>query len=160
MKNFLTLFTVTVSLLFFGCNQNTIPTVPIKIVITYKGKNVDGALVTLNPVIKNGTQRSAAGMTDTNGHAAISTPGGNDGAMEGDFKVTVMKTSSIGSTENIPKYTSYEEAAANSATTNKTMDSQNIEHLLPIKYASENTTDITISVKKGNKNNWIFDLKD
>jgi hypothetical protein len=144
----------------FGCKQNTIPTVPIEIVITYKGEKVDGALVSLNPVIKDGTQRTATGMTDTNGRAAVSTPGGNDGSMEGDFKVTVMKTPAIGGTENIPKYATYEEAVADQSTTNKTMGSDNIEHLLPIKYASENTTDLMITVKKGNKNNWTFDLKD
>lgn len=149
IKIFSTLFFIVVSLLLFGCKQNTIPTVPIEIVITYKGEKVEGALVTLNPVIKDGTQRAATGMTDINGHAAISTPGGNNnGSMEGDFKVTVMKTPSIGGTENIPEYATYEEAVADQSTTNKTMGSENIEHLLPIKYASENMTDIMISVKK------------
>jgi hypothetical protein len=46
--------------------------------------------------------------------------------MEGDFKVTVMKTPSIGGTENIPKYATYEEAVADLSTTNKTMGSNNI----------------------------------
>jgi len=147
----------------FGCNKNSIPTLPVEITITYKGEKVEGALVTLAPKIKNGTQRAATGMTNAEGKAVVITPAGGKGAMPGDYKVTVMKTPLIGgnSQESVPQYNTYEEAvAAASQDKQTTMPKIDPKHQLPVKYSAEKTTDLEITVAKGNENQWIFELKD
>jgi hypothetical protein len=155
-------FLVVLCLMFLGCHTKGVPTFPIEIIIVYKGEKVEGALVILAPIVKDGTQRTATGMTDANGKTAITTPAGGNGAMEGDFKVTVMKTPLIGGgkQDNFSSYATYEEAVANASTENVTMETVNPRHQLPIKYASENRTDLKISVRKGNKNSWTFELTD
>ncbi|MDR1960584.1 MAG: hypothetical protein LBQ54_16355 [Planctomycetaceae bacterium] len=152
---------LTLCLMLSGCRPQGIPTVPIEIIVTYKGKNVEGALVTLAPTVKDGTQRTATGMTDSAGKAAITTPAGGTGAMEGDFKVTVMKTPLIGggNQEETPSFATYEEAVAH-ASTKTAMGTTNPGHQLPVRYASEKTTDLKISVRKGEKNRWAFELTD
>jgi hypothetical protein len=157
-KTFLCLILCSV---FFGCQSKGVPTVPVEIVVTYKGEKVEGALVTLNPMAKDGSQRTAAGMTDVAGRVAITTPSGGKGAMEGDFKITVIKSPSIGGKqENVPQYASYEEVMTNAPKEEKKMGSDPFVHLLPVKYASEQTTDLQITVKKGNSNSWTFNLID
>ncbi|MDR3109235.1 MAG: hypothetical protein LBU65_06050 [Planctomycetaceae bacterium] len=158
---FRVLFLLALGALFSGCNSGGVATVPIEIVITYKGEKVEGALVTLAPTVKDGSQRTATGMTDANGKVGITTPAGGNGAMEGDFKVIVMKTPQIGGKQDeTPVFATFEEAVVHSSSGNTKMGDDKPKHQLPVKYASEETTDLTVSVKKGDKNSWTFDLTD
>jgi hypothetical protein len=147
----------------FGCDKNGISTLPVEIAIVYKGEKIEGALVTLAPKIKDGTQRTATGMTNAEGKAVVLTPAGGKGAMPGDYKVIVMKTPLVGgdTKESAPQYNTYEEAVAAASSNNQSaMPKVDPKHQLPIKYASEKTTDLEITVAKGNKNHWIFEIKD
>jgi len=152
-----------VSFVFVGCGSNQIPTVPVDITIKYNGKEVEEALVTLAPKTRNGDERTGTGMTDANGKANITTPGGGKGAMPGEYKVIVMKTPLIGQggggDQTTPTYSSYEEAVAASERT-RSMPKIDAKHQLPVKYAAEQTTDLEIVVKKGEKNIWTLELKD
>jgi hypothetical protein len=151
------------SLFMLGCNKNSIPTLPVEITVVYKGEKIEGALVTLAPKVKDGTQRTATGMTNAEGKAIVITPAGGKGAMPGDYKVTVMKTPLIGGSteESTPYYNTYEEAvAAASANNSSTMPKIDPKHQLPIKYATEKNTDLEITVAKGKEKHWVFELKD
>ncbi|MDR1385069.1 MAG: hypothetical protein LBJ67_14645 [Planctomycetaceae bacterium] len=146
-----------------GCDKNNIATLPVEIAITYHGEKVEGALVTLAPKVKDGTQRTATGMTNAEGKAVVLTPAGGKGAMPGDYKVTVMKTPLIGggTEESAPQYNTYEEAVAAASSKNQSVI-PNIDpkHQLPAKYAAEKTTDLEITVAKGKEKRWVFELKD
>jgi len=81
-----------VCLLILGCesqDKNRPKTVPVSGTITYQGKPVDGAHISLTPVAPDG--RSAYADTDANGQFKLATLEPGDGAMPGDYKVAIHK---------------------------------------------------------------------
>src|SRR5436190_15734955 len=66
-----------------GCTQSD--TIPVTGVITFNGQPADQAEVMFNPK----TGRIATGVTDSNGHFTLSTAKPNDGAMPGEYLVTL-----------------------------------------------------------------------
>ncbi len=85
------------SLSCLGCSKGpqAPPTFPVTGVVTYKGKPVEGAAVSL--VSNNPKVRSAAGTTDAEGKFEVTTyysaTEQPKGAMPGDYAITVSKTS-------------------------------------------------------------------
>lgn len=71
-----------------GSNGNRPPTYPVSGTITLNGKPVDGATVTFEPMEGKG---SAVGSTDAQGKYNLSTFNSGDGAIEGQFKVSISK---------------------------------------------------------------------
>jgi hypothetical protein len=61
--------------------------------VTLDGKPVDGATVTFHPGAEKG--RAATGLTDGEGVFQLQTFAEADGALPGEYKVTVMKTESV-----------------------------------------------------------------
>jgi hypothetical protein len=72
-----------------GCNGSNPSTSPVSGVVTLDGKAVEGASVVFNPV--DPALRPAMGITDAQGKYVLGTFKADDGAMPGQYKVTVTK---------------------------------------------------------------------
>lgn len=86
----------TVLLVIVGCSGDDIPeTYPVTGVVTFQGKPVEGASLSL--VAKDPNGRSAGAMTDAEGKFSVSTyvssTANPEGAMSGEYLITVSKRS-------------------------------------------------------------------
>jgi hypothetical protein len=86
-KSFMRYLAFGLTLFFFiaGCNQSNM--LPVTGTVTMNGQPVDQAEVIFNP--KQG--RMAVGVTDSSGHFTLSTEKPNDGAMPGEYSVTLTE---------------------------------------------------------------------
>jgi hypothetical protein len=130
--------------------------------VKFGGKPVDGALVTFVPSVQGG--KPAVGSTNANGEFKLSSFGSSDGAVPGDYKVTISKlsgpppdasqslqpgviTSGKMSSSYVPP-SAADAAKANNANKN----------LLPSKYASDTSSGLNATVAENDNNNFEFDL--
>jgi hypothetical protein len=105
--------------------------VPVEGVVYYDGQPLADATVSFNP--DNPAIRSASGRTNAEGKFTLTTLNAKDGAMPGEYKVTISK---------------FEVAADKS-----------IVSLLPKKYASSTESGFTASVPAKGVKDLKFDLK-
>lgn len=118
-------------------------TVNVSGVVVYKQQPVAGANVVFHP---QAHEHGAAGVTDSSGRFTLRTFDANDGAVPGEFKVTVTKIEIQG--------TGAEDAPAVGETVVKeTM-------ALPAKYADQYKTDLTVTVRDGGEGNVELVLND
>jgi hypothetical protein len=117
--------------------------VPAGGTVLYKNEPVEGATVTFVPT---GTAQAAIGQTDASGKFQLQTYQPGDGAVPGDYKVTVRKV----------------EVAAQASEETNVFDTKPIEErsLLPQRYGKAEKTDLTASVKEEAENGFTFELKD
>ena len=121
---------------------------PVKGTITYKGAPVEGATVTFHPASGG---KAAFGMTDAQGVYQLTTQAPQDGAVPGEYTVTVSKVeipASASVPEDHPDY-------------GKTLNQPEPEpkSLLPEKYRDPKTSDLKGTVASG-ENQLNFELKD
>lgn len=106
--------------------------------VTLNGEAVEGAVVTFVPT---GDGQSAVGKTDASGKYALTTFGGGDGAVTGEYAVKISKyaapEAAAGGGEEEGEY---EEDAD---------DTGEQVSLLPEIYADEGTSNLTASVSEG-----------
>jgi len=124
--------------------ENRPNTFPAEGAVNFNGRGVEGASVTFVPVDRSGS--AAYAITDAEGKFVLNTFGDKDGAVPGEYKVTVTKKS-VETTPNPkdpngPPLKSVEKSA------------------IPARYASSGTSKLTASVKDGAENKFSFDLKD
>ncbi|HUG90179.1 MAG TPA: hypothetical protein VML55_05070 [Planctomycetaceae bacterium] len=138
--------------------------VPATGTITYKGNAVEGAEVAFRPNIpppppgKTNVMSDAKGAvarTDASGKFTLTTYATGDGAIPGDYFVTVTKwegppPSTITSNED----PAYDPDAAEAESTPPA------KNLLPEKYAQERTSGLTATVTEDGPNDFAFDLTD
>lgn len=103
------------------------PVFPVKGTITFKGQPIPGALIALHPKSPvEGTPQPRANVTKE-GALEVSTYDGGDGAPEGDYVLTVKWYKPIKSGQDI-------------------VSGPNV---IPAKYARQESSNLTISVKPG-----------
>lgn len=135
-----------------GCSGAKSPaTAKVTGVVTYKGSPVEGATVIFAP---SAGGKPATAITDAEGHYALSTFGAKDGAVPGDYKVTVTKTTTEGTAPEL----SYEKLNELSLR-GEQPPGPVVKHVLPAKYASETTSGLDKTVKSGS-NDFPLDLTD
>ncbi|REJ71819.1 MAG: carboxypeptidase regulatory-like domain-containing protein [Planctomycetota bacterium] len=145
--------------LLVGCGGPTekeMPeTAPVSGTVMYNGSPVEGATVTLQPAAGSQDLKPASGTTDGQGQFTVSTfVSGSDyaeGAMPGDYAVTVTKTAGAGgemSAEDLTGATKPDDA----------MEAGKSE--LPEKYADAATSGLTASVGADGAKNLKFELTD
>jgi hypothetical protein len=81
-----------VACLFVGCGPSGPEVVPVKGVVTYKGKPIEKISVVFHP---EGKGMMATGLTDAKGEFSLQTSTPGDGAMMGDYKVTFIYDSGV-----------------------------------------------------------------
>ena len=130
----------SLSLTLTGCGDanSQLPVFPVQGTVALKGKVLANALVVLHPFDTSDPRATACrATTDANGNFTMSTYKANDGAPEGDYKVTVECYHLKGSGNSL-------EPGPN---------------ILPVKYSRPSTTNLTVRVARGTNNSPTIELK-
>lgn len=101
----LSILALGLTLALSGCGGNTYS---VTLQVLLEGKPLPDARVEFNPT--DSKQRPAFGMSDANGYVTLNTSGENDGALPGEYKVTVVadkQTPAPGSNPNFPADTKW-----------------------------------------------------
>ncbi len=120
--------------LCIGCGDGRPPRMPVSGTVSYQGKLLEGARITFFPQ----GARPATGKTDAEGRFELTTFGLNDGAVEGNYRVTVAKT----------KLTNPADPYSASV------------HLLPEQYATATSSPLAVEVTAQGDNHFSLDLLD
>jgi hypothetical protein len=143
------------SLIVAGCQSsqlppNARPTKPVTVTVMYKGAPVEGAGVTftaeINPI-------AAYGMTDKSGKAPLKTYIEGDGAVIGKHKVSVSKMEVTGGGEASIDSPDYDPTSAGGPPPVP-------KSLIPMKYASSDTSGLTAEVTESGPNEITLELAD
>jgi hypothetical protein len=117
-----------------GCNEATILTVPVSGIVTLDGEPVEGASIFFAP--SNGP--AAKAETDAQGKFRLMTNRPGDGAIPGDFKVTVAKFVLDAKTAHNPV--------------------PGMKNELPEKYNTPSLSGLTATVEVKKTNSFTFEL--
>lgn len=141
-----------------GCSGSGHPeTAPTSGTVMYQGKPVDGATIAFSPIASGG--QVATAITDAEGKYALHTFAEADGAVPGDYKVTISKVvAEDASGGKTPEQIAEENAAKQSR--GEPIPLPVVKHLVPAKYATSQTTPELKSVKAGETNVIDFQLSD
>ena len=133
-----------VAAMVVGCGDGYPPRVPVSGTVTFQGKPVGNANVTFLSTASNG--KSASGQTDEAGNYQLTSYSPNDGAIPGDYIVTVTVIDMSGSNLDVAgsddlgdNYTAMMDSAASSRP--KTQPGG-----LPEKYSDASQTDLKQTV--------------
>lgn len=127
-----------------GCGSNRPKAVPAKGTVTYKNEPVEGAAV----MFQRERARPATGQTDADGNFTLTTFEPNDGAIPGDYVVTITKF------ESLPESTgdAGREPPKPAAGPPKS--------LIPQKYGDPKASGLKETVAAPGPNEFTFELKD
>lgn len=149
--------TAMIAVVVSGCSRNAKPTrTPVSGVVSYQGKPVEGATVSFSPI---GTGVIATAITDSSGKYALHTFEEGDGAVPGDYRVTIAKMI----TEDKMAGKSPDEiseAYIAMQARGEAIPQPQVKYLLPKQYATAETSTETASVKPGQPNTFDFNLVD
>jgi hypothetical protein len=115
-----------------GCGSHRPALMPAQAVVTLDGEPVAGAAVMLVPTAGG---RAVSGVTNDSGRAVLSTYGSRDGIPAGTYKAVVSK--------RVLK----ENAAKLAADGMALFAESDFDNLLPARYASHASTDLTVTVE-------------
>src|SRR6185437_7540029 len=131
-------------------------TAPVSGTVTYQGKAVEGATVSFSLVGGGGVSTA---ITDAAGKYVLRTFGEADGAVPGDYKVTITKIKAQGrSPGKTPDQISEEYAALQAR--GEPIPEPVIQYLVPEKYSTAQSTPEQRTVKPGEPNVIDFQLAD
>jgi len=131
-------------------------TAPVSGTVTYQGKAVEGATVSFSLVGGGGVSTA---ITDAAGKYVLRTFGEADGAVPGDYKVTITKIKAQGrSPGKTPDQISEEYAALQAR--GEPIPEPVIQYLVPEKYSTAQSTPEQRTVKAGEPNVIDFQLAD
>jgi hypothetical protein len=129
-------------------------TSPVSGSVSYKGSPVDGATVVFTPLAGG---HPATATTDSQGKFRLSTYAEFDGAVAGDYRVTVTKIKD----ESAPKSEAQlHEEAEQQAKTGKPLPAPVVKYLVPQMYMSVEKTPLKFTVKPGQNEEAKLDLAD
>ena len=144
-------------LLVTGCGPGGgAATVKVKGVVMAGGKAVDGAVITFYS--KTGGE-AASGRTDAEGKFQLTTRKPNDGAVPGDYIVTVAKA---GAEPTIMSYDATQSGGMSpeyiASMKNAAKPTKQVKGLLPAKYANVKESGLVRTVTASGPNEFDFDL--
>ena len=125
-----------------GSKDARVPRVPVTGTVLHKGQPVADADVVFD---SGGSTPAAAGKTDTTGRFQLTTFDTNDGAVPGEYTVTVRKVQVISK-------------APAAATDDAVGPPPDEKWLLPVKYGRSETSGLTAKVEASGPNDFKFDL--
>lgn len=131
--------------------------VPIVTVVKFKGEPVSDAKVLFAPI---SGKYSAAGVTDSEGRAVMKTDGVYEGVPAGSYKVSVVKLppsqSAAQSSETPENPEDYEKQFLATSTSGSAV----VQSALPSKYASFESSGLTVTVPPAGGNEIPIDLQE
>lgn len=146
-------FLAVAAVAVMGCSKESgvQGTAPVSGTVKQKGAPVEGATVIFSPVGQS-SGRAASGKTDATGKFTLTTLKAGDGALPGDYEVTVTKIETTGKT-----FTG-EEAREYYSKFQKPPPAPQSKSVLPEKYSKAAASGLKATVKKGDKNEFNFDV--
>lgn len=123
--------------------------IPVSGKVTYQGDAIEGATVIFTPA---GDNRSASGITDSDGNYKLTTLQAGDGALPGDYQVTIYKTEEVDPMSDEERQKYFHEHQGR-------MPPIKTRELLPAKYKQPATAGLTAKVQSG-KNDFPYELVD
>jgi hypothetical protein len=146
------------TLLAAGCGGVDYPeTVPVEGTVLYKGKPVEGANVSF---FTNGAPRAAYGVTDDQGHFALSTFGSRDGAIPGEHIAIVSKPGETPAPSGTPSNQPPKPEDITRRMQEAYKTKAKPDNKLPAKYADQKTSPLKYTVTKDAPNNFSLELTD
>lgn len=145
---------VVIGLLATGCAPPEVErpdTTGVTGTVTLNGEPVEAATVTF---VADGEGQDAIGRTDANGKYTLTTFGGSDGAIAGEYKVKIAKYTDMAADTTSGEAGEDGEGGYIEPNENDTGEQENV---LPAKYADEKTSELTASVSAG-ATSFDFDL--
>lgn len=135
-----------------GCSpaSNRPKLLPVSGTVKFKGAPLANATVTFLP--EGSAPRNPYGTTDKDGNFQLTSYDTNDGAVAGDYVVTIVAKPADGKKP--------EERTASDMIALGPGGSLKAEDTVPTKYADKKTSDLKRSVVAGDKNVFNFDLKE
>lgn len=133
-----------------GCGYRRLPLTQPQAVVTLDGDPLAEAVVMLVP-IKSG--RAVKGFTDVTGRVIFSTYGSGDGVPLGSYRAVVTKlvpTKQAGRRMAAARQRSAA-SAEEGVDAEVTMQEDDFRNLLPARYASFGTTDLTVTIDRGTR---------
>ena len=137
-------------------------TVKVTGTVTLNGQAVDGATVSFSPTSGG---RAAAGVTDASGRFTLSTLETGDGAVPGSYGVTITKRSGgeagsgpQGADVDYTQMSEEQKSAFMGQMKGMTGGPPQVKDFIPAKYGSVDTSGLTREVKRGEKNDFTFEL--
>jgi hypothetical protein len=156
----ITLLLLVVALLgmTFGCQKgdDRPATYAVTGTVTQGGTPVEGAMVNFSPT---GDGQAASGTTDASGKYSLTTFAAGDGAVPGEYAVTVLKyegggqATDSGGTDTLDEY----DAEYSPEEEDKGGGDEEPENLLPSKYADPSTSELKATVTQNPADN-VFDF--
>lgn len=151
---------IVCTVLAVGCQKGTDrpTTYAVTGTVTQAGAPVAGAIVSFSP---GAGGQGATGRTDDSGKYALSTFGGDDGALPGEYGVTISKFEGqeepgAGAGEDSQDSAAYE-AAQQAAMSGEEPEAP--KNLLPEKYSKAETSGFSATVTEGGDNKFDFELE-
>jgi len=134
-----------------GCSKGNLATVSG--VVKHNGAPVEGALVTLVSTVEvdGKPQGSYAAKTDSSGKYMIAFDGKNAGIPPGLYKVTITKLKGSGKLEGLDQGQLDAAGGGGGGAT--------LQNDLPMEYAKQETSKLSVTVEPGKNENKDFDLK-
>ena len=156
---YLSLIFPVVLLIFTGCGQSGLPVYKVTGEVRYQGQPVDNAMVQFVSASPGGL--GAFASTENGGRFVIATQGATKaGAMEGEYKVLVTKTVAVdGSGNELQQVEQQEYSPYNLPKDVGRSGPPPTKNFLPEKYASKETTDLTVKVER-KANHFLLELTD
>ena len=147
---------IVCTVLAVGCQDGTDrPTMyPVTGTVTQAGTPVAGALVSFSA---GGGGQAATGRTDDSGKYALSTFGGDDGALAGQYGVKISKVE--GQEEAQGPDEGMDSAAYEAAQAGGGEEAEAPKNLLPEKYSKTETSGFSATVTEDGENTFDFDLE-
>ena len=144
-KTFYTLLIVLSFAIFMGCSkaQGLKGLVKVKGTITLDGSPLEGASIVFVPTTMSDEVRSASGTSDASGNFEMTTLNKGDGAMPGDYRITVVKREAAG---NAPTAEEMQEAALRGVSLNIQYES-----VIPARYGVSSSSGLSTTVVAGQK---------
>jgi len=147
-RNFAIIILLPGLFVFTGCGgEQQFGQVPVKVIVKVDGTPVEGAAVLFVDTQSN----SSSALTDAKGVAVMKSSIAKDnrtievtGVLPGEYQVAINKSI----TEQMPDPDNPNFVKVKS-----------VEHVVPVKYNSYLKSGLTASVKKGDPNEIVFDLK-
>lgn len=137
--------------------KDRVPVYPVSGKITIQGSPVTDAAVMFSP--KEEGQPFARGRTDSEGNYTLMTYDEDDGAAAGDYVVLVTKTAGAGGgSDDAPQPGDADYGQPPSHSAEEESDDSG-KSLVPERYTTRDTSNLTATVKTDGKNEFNFDLK-
>jgi hypothetical protein len=150
-KGLILIIGAVVGIAVVGCSKSGIKGLAsVTGTVTQGGKPLEGATVTFVPTATGGDVKAATGTTDAQGVFKLTTLQPGDGAMPGEYNVTVSKLEVTG------KIFTQEEGNAYYQKYQKPPPIPASKNHVDLKYSHPINSGLTASVKKGEQNNFTF----